>query len=118
MIGERLRQARLVAGLTQAEAVDRLAAHGHSLTTAGLSKYERGGSVPQPSILLRLAKVYAVKPRYLLSEPGISVEWFAFRMHASLGQRRRDRIKALAVKSIAGQLWLMEKLYPGALGLA
>jgi Zn-dependent peptidase ImmA (M78 family)/transcriptional regulator with XRE-family HTH domain len=112
MIEERLRQARLVACLTQAEAVAKLAAYGISLTTAGLSKYERGGSVPPPALLLKLAKVYAVKPRYFLSEPGISIAWYAFRMHASLGQRRQERIKALAAESIAGQLWLLEKLYP------
>jgi len=112
MIAERLRQARLVAGLTQAEAVEKLAVYGLSLTTAGLSKYERGGSVPPPALLLKLAKVYAVKPRYFLSEPKISVAWYAFRKHASLAQRRQERIKALAAESVAGQLWLMEKLYP------
>jgi Zn-dependent peptidase ImmA (M78 family)/transcriptional regulator with XRE-family HTH domain len=112
MISERLRQARLVAGQTQAEAVKKLAIDGVSLTTGGLSKYERGGSVPPPALLLKLAKVYAVKPRYFLSEPEISVAWYAFRKHASLGRRSQERIKALAAESVAGQLWLMEKLYP------
>lgn len=113
MIAERLKQARLVAGLTQAEAVAELAGQGATLTTAGLSKYERGGSIPPPALLLQLARVYAVKPRYFLSEPEISLVWYAFRKHASLAQRRQARIKALAAESVAGQLWLMEKLYPG-----
>lgn len=112
MIAERLRQARLVAGLTQAEAVEKLAVDGISLTTGGLSKYERGGSVPRPALLLKLAKVYGVKSRYFLSEPEVSVVWSAFRKHASLAQRKQGRIKALATESVAGQLWLMEKLHP------
>lgn len=41
MLGKRLRQARLMAGLTQKQVVAHLAQLGASLTKAGLSKYER-----------------------------------------------------------------------------
>lgn len=112
MIAERFRQARLVAGMTQAKAVEKLSSYGISLTKAGLSKYERGGSIPPPVLMLKMAKVYEVKARYFLYDPSVSVTWFAFRKHAALAQRKQERVKALVSDTIAGQLWLMGKLYP------
>ena len=41
VIAQRVRQARIAAGMTQDEVVDALAGIGVSLTKGGLSKYER-----------------------------------------------------------------------------
>ena len=41
MIGDRIRQARLAAGMTQEEVVEHLARAGHQITKAALSKYEK-----------------------------------------------------------------------------
>ena len=78
-IGDRLRQARVAAGMSQTEVVDSLAEHGVSLTKAGLSKYERGGSVPKPRTLRTLAQVLGVDTAFFLEERAVSIEWLAFR---------------------------------------
>lgn len=112
MISERLRTARLLAGLTQSQSVQKLGEMGIPLTKGGLSKYERGGSIPPPSLIIPLAKIYNVKPAYFLRQSGISVEWFAFRRHASLGARKQEAIKAKACDLLAGHVWLTERMLP------
>lgn len=112
MMGERLRQARLVAGLTQDEVVIGLREFGVSLTKAGLSKYERGGSSPSAAMLLQLASVLGVRSSYFLDEPELSIRWLAFRKHAQLGRRSQQRVMATAAAIIERQIWLQERLYP------
>lgn len=113
MIGDRLRRARLAAGLTLDEVVARLAARGRALTKAGLSKYERGGSTPSASLLLLLASVLGVRPTYFTEESSFAVTWVAFRAHSRLTQTRQERIKAVVGDLVAGQLGLQTALYPG-----
>jgi len=112
MIGERLRQARLLAGLTQGQVVARLSELGVGLTKAGLSKYERGGSSPKARLLLNLARVLGVRSDYFLKEPKVNVEWLGFRKLVALGKKRQERIKAMACEVVEKQVWLQEKLYP------
>jgi Zn-dependent peptidase ImmA (M78 family)/transcriptional regulator with XRE-family HTH domain len=114
MIGERMRQARLLAGLTQEQAVGRLSEYGIGLTKAGLSKYERGGSNPSASLLLKLAKVLDVPSSYFLREPEVRVRWLAFRKLSGLSRREQERIEAKAQEYVERQVWLHEKLFPEA----
>ena len=60
MIGDRIRQARVAGGMTQQEVVDSLAAEGVPLTKGGLSKYERGGSAPKPTVIRALGRILGV----------------------------------------------------------
>lgn len=113
MIGRKLRQARLVAGMTQQQVVDRLSEVGVRLTKAGLSKYERGRSVPKAPLLFKLAQILGVRPDFLVKEEKVSVEWLAFRSHASLGEKEQERIRAFAQRILEGQVWLQESLFPG-----
>ena len=112
MIGDRIRQARLAAGLTLGEVAERLAAAGRNITRQGLSKYERNKSTPGADFLLKLGRVLGVKPPYFLSDPEITIQWLAFRKHSRLGKRRQDRVKALALTIVEGQIWLQMTLYP------
>ena len=114
MISERMRQARLMRGLSLEQTVDRLSTEGAPLTKAGLSKYERGGSTPSASLLLRLAKVLGVRAEYFLEEPTATIEWIAFRSRASMSERARGRVKALAENAVEARVWLQETLYPNA----
>ena len=59
MIGDRIRQARLAAGMTQDDVVTRLAEAGHPITKAALSKYEKKKSEPKQALLLLLARASA-----------------------------------------------------------
>lgn len=112
MIGDRIRQARLAGGLTQDQVVERLASSGLRLTKAALSKYEKGKSEPKQSALISLGRVLGVKPNYFLTEPGLSIEWLAFRKHASLGKGKQERIKAFVEETVERQSRLEEVFYP------
>jgi Zn-dependent peptidase ImmA (M78 family)/transcriptional regulator with XRE-family HTH domain len=112
MMGDRIRQARLAAGLPLDGVVERLAEQGVSITKAGLSKYELNKSVPRAPFLLKLAGVLAVPSSYFLEEPRVTVAWIAFRKHARLGIKRQQQIKAYATAAAEGQVWLQSKLYP------
>lgn len=93
-LGARIREARVAAGLTQDEAVEALAEHGVPLTKAGLSKYERGGSMPKPTVLLALARALGVDSAFFLEDRTAKVKWLAFRKATALSAKSQDRIKA------------------------
>ena len=92
----RLKQARLMAGLTQKDAVARLSGKGIELTSAAISKYEQGKGSPSLRILNALCAVYRVTPSFVLSKPSITVEWFAFRQRTSLSAGHRKAIQSRA----------------------
>lgn len=112
IIAERIRQARLAAGLTLSETAHRLADLGQPITGAALSKYEHGKSTPRAQLLLKLAQALEVKPSYFLAETQTQIEWLAFRKHAALGERQQLRAQAVAERIAEGQLWLQTALYP------
>ncbi len=113
MIGERIRQARLVAGLTQAAVAERLIALHQPITKAALSKYELNKSVPGPRLLMALAEAIEVAPSYFLEEERVTIQWLAFRKHVRLPQARQDEVKAYSQHIAEQQLWLTSLLYPG-----
>jgi len=112
MTGQRIRQARLAAGLTQDEVVKRLAGSGQPITKAALSKYELGKSTPSAAFLLKLAEALGVKAAYFLREPDARVEWLGFRKHSQLTAPRQERIKARVADVASGQFELQSVLYP------
>jgi Zn-dependent peptidase ImmA (M78 family)/DNA-binding XRE family transcriptional regulator len=112
MIGERIKQARIAAGMTQDEVVQALSTTSTSLTKGGLSKYERGGSRPKPTMLRALATVLGVQTSYFLSEPGVTVHWQAFRKASRLGKKRRERVRVLAEAQVDVYLSLQRALEP------
>jgi Zn-dependent peptidase ImmA (M78 family)/transcriptional regulator with XRE-family HTH domain len=112
VISDRIRQARLAAGLTQDEVVQRLAKAGHSITKAALSKYEKKKSEPKQTFLILLARVLDVKPSYFLSEPTLAVKWLAFRKQTKLSKSKQEQIKAYVEEVVEHQAWLQGTLYP------
>jgi len=115
MIGKRIRQARLMTGMTQTEVVRKLSCRGIDLTPAGLSKYEKGGSRPKPKLLMKLGQVLGVSPSYFLTESKVQIRWCAFSKHSSLGKRRQEQIKALMISPIESYVRLHETLFPDKL---
>ncbi len=112
MIGNRIRQARIAVGMTQAEVVAALATLGLRLTKGGLSKYERGGSTPKPTVLRGLGRVLGVESSFFLEGPNNRVQWLAFRKMARMGKKRQERIKALAEAQLEIFLTLQRALEP------
>ncbi len=98
--------------MSQTEVVDSLAEHGVSLTKAGLSKYERGGSVPKPRTLRTLAQVLGVDTAFFFEESAVSIEWLAFRKASRLGKKQQERIKTLALVQVAALHVLRRALEP------
>lgn len=112
MLQNRLKQARLAAGMTQDEVVEALATHGVSLTKAGLSKYERGGSSPKPAVLRSLGTVLGVEASFFLERPSTEVRWLAFRKASRMGEKRQERVKVLAESQLDIVLKLRQAFEP------
>jgi Zn-dependent peptidase ImmA (M78 family)/transcriptional regulator with XRE-family HTH domain len=112
VIADRIRQARLAAGMTQDEVVKRLAEVGHPITKAALSKYEKKKSEPKQTLLILLGRVLNVKPSYFLSEPTLTVKWLAFRKQTKLSRGKQEQIKAYVEEVVEHQAWLQATLYP------
>ena len=113
MIGQRIKQARVAAAMTQDEVVAALGALGHPLTKAGLSKYERGGSVPKPTTLRALGKALRVPAGFFLEETRatVGVEWLPPR-GARLTIAAEERIKTLATAQVEAVVTLRRALEP------
>ncbi len=112
MIGARLKQARLLAGMTQKALAERLGERDYKVTAAAISKYEKGKSVPPAQFLLLASSVLGVPSTYLTHETAKTVEWLAFRCRKKLSERERNRIKAYAGDVAELQIELRELLYP------
>ncbi len=112
MIGARLKQARLLAGMTQKTLAERLGERDYKLTAAAISKYEKGKSVPPAQFLLLASSVLGVPSTYLTHKTAKTVEWLAFRCRKKLSERERNRIKAHAGDVAELQIELRELLYP------
>jgi Zn-dependent peptidase ImmA (M78 family)/transcriptional regulator with XRE-family HTH domain len=110
MIGHRIRQARVAAGLSMDESVLRLAHYGTVLTKAALSKYELGRTMPKASLLQVLGKAFQVTPDFFLNEDETSIVWYAYRRRVSLRVKAQERIKATAEKHVETFLWLRRAL--------
>ena len=97
MIGQRLRQLRLARGLS----LDALAAAiGGAVTKQALSKYEQGSARPSPVVLNKLAEALGVKAAYLWSEPGVEVEFVAYRKASALPKGEQLRVQALVTEGL------------------
>lgn len=114
MIGDRIRQARIASGMTQDELVEALSAKGVELTKGGLSKYERGGSIPKPTVMRGLADVLGVETSYFLEEPTVDLHWLAFRKASRLGKKKQERVMTLAAGQVEVILSLRYALQPVA----
>ncbi len=100
MLGTRLRQARLRAGLTLDQLAARLNAEGIAITKAALSKYELGKSVPRATLVVALARIVGARPQYFLDEPDVTVDWYAFRKGSTMSMAEQARVKAEALEQV------------------
>jgi Zn-dependent peptidase ImmA (M78 family)/DNA-binding XRE family transcriptional regulator len=112
MIGERIRQARLLAGLTQDDVANRLSEAGYSATKAVISKYEKNKSVPNPTLLLALTQILGVEIGYLLYEAETEVKWLAYRRHSALPAKAQEVVQEYARDAAILHVELHNLLYP------
>src|SRR5437763_8632359 len=90
MLSERIRQARLLAGMTQEALAEALTEAVHSATKAVISKYEMGKSAPKASVLLEMSRILKVDSSYFLYEPQTDVVWLAFRKHSNFPNTNQE----------------------------
>ncbi len=114
MIGARLKQARLLAGMTQEQLARELTTSEYAITKQAISKYEREKSFPSARFWLTASDVLDVPSTYFSHQPLKRVEWLAFRCRSRLSKRERDRIKAYASDVAELQIELGELLFPNA----
>ncbi|MCD1655504.1 helix-turn-helix domain-containing protein [Treponema zuelzerae] len=100
MIGDRLRQKRIINGMSLQDVANELSNRGRKLSRAILSKYELNQSTPNALVLRDLAAILGVKTDYFFSESDISINWQAFRKKASVTQVTQERIKILAGQKV------------------
>jgi len=108
MIGERLKQARLGAGLSMDALVAKM---DHFLTKQAISKYETGKSVPSSEVLVRLAETLGVKTGYFMHEPKVRVEFIAYRKHSRLPKVEANRLQVRITDHLENYCWLAS-LFP------
>ena len=95
MIGARIKQARLLAGMTLTQLADELQRYDFPITKQAISKYEKEKSYPSAQFLLLASSVLGVPSTYFTHQPAKSVEWLAFRCRKKLSQKQRNRINGL-----------------------
>lgn len=112
MIGARLKQARLLAGMTQRELARELGEAGFKITAAAISKYEKEKSFPTARFMLLASSVLGVPSTYLMHQPAIEVQWTAFRRGSRFGKRRQEAVMAYAADIAELHVELHTVLYP------
>lgn len=98
MIGDRIRQKRIIEGMSLQDLANELEKNGRKLTRAILSKYELGQTTPNTLVLRDLAVVLKVKTDYFFIETNTHIEWQAFRKKAALTQTKQEQIKTMAMQ--------------------
>ncbi len=112
MIGARLKQARLLAGMTQRGLAESLGQAGYSITAAAISKYEKEKSFPTAQFMLLASAALDVPGAYFVHQPETEVQWTAFRRHSGFGKRKQEAVKAYASDLAELQIELHSLLYP------
>ena len=103
MLGTRLRQARLAAGLSLEGLAAKLE---HPISKQALSKYEKGSAQPNPIRISDIAQALNVTASSLLTEDAIEIKWEAFRKHAKLSKARQNQLTAIAQQKLEGEFRL------------
>jgi len=103
MIGERLKQARLGAGLSMDALVLRM---GGRVSKQSISKYERGLSTPSTNVLLCISKALGLRTSYFFQERKAEVVFLAYRKHGQLNKTELNKLQFKLGRQIEVQHWL------------
>jgi Zn-dependent peptidase ImmA (M78 family)/DNA-binding XRE family transcriptional regulator len=87
MLGNRLKQARLAAGLSL-----RVLGERAGISAMAISKYEREESTPSSDVLLRLAKTLDVRTEYFFRQSEVELKGQRYRKHEDLPEKETQRV--------------------------
>lgn len=108
MLGSRIRQGRVAAGLSMRELGDMA-----GISAMAISKYERGQMKPSSETLLRLARALDVRTEYFFRQSKVELAEVEFRKHERLSPRDEGR----ALEDVREQMerWLeLEEVIPAS----
>lgn len=108
MIEQRLKNARLSAGLTLMELGERV-----GVSHTAIQKYEKGLTVPSSSALLKIATACGVRTEYFFRDLSATIEGPDFRKHASLGKKAQQAL-LFKVAVLAEKRMELLQLFPQA----
>jgi Zn-dependent peptidase ImmA (M78 family)/transcriptional regulator with XRE-family HTH domain len=107
VIGQRLKVARLAAGLSLRDLSDKI---GNLVTPQAIGKYERNEDMPGSKPLLALSAALAVSPEYLLGDQTLVLEGMEFRRQGDLGRRAESHLEARVLDRLERYLTVEEML--------
>lgn len=102
MLGQRIHQARLAAGLT-------LEALGRQLgvTKAAIQKYEKGAVTPDSAKLLQIAKACGVRTEYFFRKDAVELRQVEFRKTSKFGVRRSRAVQLRVAEQVEKRVALL-----------
>ena len=103
MIGERIRQARRIAGLTLQQLGARV-----GVSHTAIQKYERGTLTPSSSQLLALAEACHVRTEYFFRMPRVELRREEFRKLSSFGKKAEEALRLKVIERTEQWVRLLE----------
>lgn len=94
MIGTRIRQARLLATMSQQDVADALVDAGFTTSKAKIIAYEKDRDIPSAPILMEMSRLFDVPPVWLMHKPKQNVELQGYRKQSALRKKTRETIEA------------------------
>jgi Zn-dependent peptidase ImmA (M78 family)/DNA-binding XRE family transcriptional regulator len=107
MLGQRLKRARLAAGLSLRDLQERIE---NRVTAQAIGKYERGESMPSSSVLMGIAAALDVPVDYVANETEITLSGVDFRKNAIASKREEAHVVAKVLQRVERYLLLEEIL--------
>lgn len=111
MIGNRLRLARVAAGLSLRAMEDAISG---MVSAQAIGKYENDQMMPGSGVLLALARALKVSPEYLLSNRDMALSGIDFRKEPAAGAREEKAVEAVVIDHLERYL-AVEELLPDAM---
>lgn len=93
LIGDRIRRARRMAGLSLRALADELS--GEPSHTQ-IAKFENGGACPDSKQIVQFSRVLKVRPDYFFKKGGLKLETVEYRSQAKLGEKSRKQLEERA----------------------
>jgi transcriptional regulator with XRE-family HTH domain len=91
MVGENIRWARKLRGMTQEQLAKAIRVHRHPTTRSYISRLESGAIDPRVSTLLSIARALKVRPSLLVTRVGEGEEFLEVYLSLTPGQKRNLR---------------------------
>jgi Zn-dependent peptidase ImmA (M78 family)/transcriptional regulator with XRE-family HTH domain len=102
MIAERIRQARLAAGLTLAELGNQL-----GVSHTAIQKFEKGLLTPSSTQLLKIARACDIRTEYFFRTHNVTLLNPEFRKHATFGKKAQEALKIKVIEMVEKRMELL-----------